>query len=253
MLSRCLVALFLSWPILALADSTLEYRNAADPGLVVTIQVSQGNVVMGDQSSKMLFRAGRKEIVIIDHPRRSYMVLDEATAERMNQQMGSMQQQMNAMMQQQMAQMTPEQRAQMQQLMQSGAMPGMAPPEPVETEIRRHGQAMVGGTKCENISLVTDGRVSGRMCVATAQAVGLDARDYDALLAATDAIKNMVNQMTAGIRPPMPMNLRDMKGVPVKMEDLVHGDVTVLQKHSNDKIDGAAFQLPKGYQRREMM
>jgi hypothetical protein len=248
MSTRCLLTLFLSWPILCLADSTLEYQNDANPGNAMTIQISNGNVIMGDGSSKMLFRAGRNEIVIIDHPRRSYMVLDEATAKRAKTQMGDMQQQMA----QQMAQMTPEQRAQMAKMFQSGNMPG-ATTETARTEVQRHGQATIGRIDCEKISLLKKGRVSSRMCIASAGAVGMDSKDYDALLTATDAVKNLVSEITGGMRSPMPMNLRAMNGIPVKMEDLEHGNVTLLKKHSNSNLDGTVFQIPKGYQQRQMM
>ena len=115
---RYFLLLPLLLPTLGQADSTLKYKNEAIPDSETIIQVKDGNVLMGDRNSKLLFKdtkkGGKPEIIIIDHQSRTYMVMDEETAKRMEQQMGAAQQQMSAVMeqmQQQMENMSDEQKA----------------------------------------------------------------------------------------------------------------------------------------------
>ena len=256
--NQILIVLSLALPALCLADATLKYQGNKDPSSVTSIQVKDGDVLMGDQQSKMLYKAGRNEIIIIDHPRRTYMVLDEEAAKRMEQQMSGMQQQMNVMMQQmqqQMAQMSDEEREQMKKLLGSGMMSGAKQP-PVKTTIQRHGKSEVAGIDCEKVTLLSNGKPSSKICVAPPNAVHVDSRDYEALLAATDAVKSIVQRMTgrlSGDIRSMSLNMRDMRGIPVLIHDLEHDYVSTLISHSDGKLDPSSFEIPKEYRRQQMV
>ncbi len=89
---RYFLILPLLLPAIGQADATLKYTSEAIPDGETIIQVKDGDVLMGDRNSKMLFTDGEPEIVIIDHRSRTYMVMDEETAKRMEQKMGAAQQ-----------------------------------------------------------------------------------------------------------------------------------------------------------------
>jgi hypothetical protein len=252
---RSLCALALLLPGLCNADSTLTYKNEANTGGETIIQVKDGDVLMGDRNSKMLVKNGKQEIVIIDHPSKSFMVMDEAAAKRMEQQVSAAKQQMSAMMQQmqkQMENMSEEQRAQMQALMGS-RMPSAMASTPVKTTVKKQGEETVAGVTCTKLLVLVNDKPSGDVCVARAGVLGLENKDYDSMVHATDAVRKIMTQVT-GMQnnDTVSMDLRAMKGIPVRMRDLVDGDISVLKSRSSAELDAGIFRVPEGYQKRDM-
>ena len=252
---RPLFILALLAPGFCFADSTLTYGIEAQPGSETVIQVKDGDVLMGDQQSKMLFKQGKNEVVIIDHATKTYMVMDDAAAKRLEQQMGAAQQQMNAMMEQmqkQMEGMSEEQRAQVQQMMGS-RLPSAMTKAPVQTTVQQQGQDTVAGVTCTKLMVLVNGKPSGDVCVARAGVLGLETKDYDSMVEATDAVRNIMEKVTGmGDNDTVSMNLRAMKGIPVRMRDLVDGNVSILKSRSSADLDAGIFQVPAGYRKRDM-
>ncbi len=253
---RSLFILPLLLPALVQADATLQYANDARPDEKTIIQVKGGNVLMGDRNSKMLFKNGKPEIVIIDHQSKSYMVIDEETAKRLEQQMGAAQQQMSAAiqeMQKQMENMSEEQRAQVQQMMGSYMQPGAAR-KPVKTTVKQQGEDTVAGVTCTKLMVLVNGKPSGDVCVARAGVLGVKTEDYDTMVSATDAVRKFMQRVSGkNDNDAVSMNLRAMKGIPVRMRDLVDGDVSTLVSRSSAELDATIFRVPDGYRKRDML
>jgi hypothetical protein len=257
---RYFLLLPLLLPALGQADSTLKYKNEAIPDSETIIQVKDGDVLMGDRNSKLLFKDtkkdGKPEIVIIDHQSRTYMVMDEETAKRMEQQMGAAKQQMSAMMeqmQQQMENMSDEQKAQMQQMMGSYMQPG-AKRKPVKTTVQRQGEDTVAGVTCTKLLILVNGKPSGDVCVARAGVLGLDTEDYLSMVNATDAVRKIMERVSGATdNDALSMNLRAMKGIPVRMRDLVDGDISTLVSRSSTELDTDIFRVPDGYRKRDIL
>lgn len=256
MYARSLLILSLLAPALAHADMTLKYANEARPDEQSIIQVRGRNVLVGDRSAKMLFEDGKPQIVIIDHPSRTYMVMDEQAAQRVEQQMGAAQQQMDAMMQQmeqQMQNMSEEQRAQMRQMMASRMQPGAAR-EPAKTTVEQLGEDTVSGVTCTRLMVLVNGKPSGEVCVAHAGVLGLKTKDYNTLVSATETVRKLMELMSGQHNTDaVTMNLRAMKGIPVRMRDLVDGDVSTLVARSSAELNAADFRVPDGYRKRDML
>ena len=252
---RPLLILALLAPGLCQADATLTYGNEAHAANDTMIQVKDGDVLMGDKESKMLFKDGKREIVIIDHPSKTFMVVDEAMAQRLEQQMSAAQQQMNAMMQQmqkQMEGMTDEQKAQVQQLL-GNRMPAAGGATQVKTTVKQQGEDTVAGVTCTKMMVLVNGKPSGDVCVARAGVLGLETKDYDSMVNATDAVRNIMEKVTGkNDNDAVSMNLRAMKGIPVRMRDLVDGDVSILKSRSTAGLDASMFRVPEGYKKRDM-
>lgn len=253
---RSLFIFALLIPGLSQADTTLTYGSEAQSGSETIIQVKDGDVLMGDQDSKMLFKNGKQEIVMIDHRTKTFMVMDDATAKRLEQQMSAAQQQMSAVMQQmqkQMENMTAEQRAQMQQMMAS-QMPSAMTKTPMKTTVQQQGEDTVAGVTCTKLMVLVNGKPSGDVCVARAGVLGLETKDYDSMVSATDAVRNIMEQVTGmNESDTVSMNLRAMKGIPVRMRDMVDGDVSILKSRSSADLDAGLFRVPNGYQKRDML
>lgn len=240
-------------PMACFADTTLDYASSKDSQAGMSIQIKDGDVLMGAEGSKALYKAGSHEIVVIDHAQRNFMVIDDAAAQKMNDQVSAMQEQMNAMMaqmQKQMADMTPEQRAQIEQAMRQ-QMPGMAT-EPPETSVQRMGKDSVSGIPCEKILVKAGGRPAHEACVASADALGIPAEDYRSMLAAMDAMQEIMRKMSAGLGV-LPINVRQLNGIPVRMKNLDDGSTSSLTARSDASLDAGLFEVPAGYSRRELM
>lgn len=82
-----------------------------------------------DQPPKngMIYRGDRRQMIAIDHERKSYFVMDEEGMRGMSEQMSQMHQQMQTQMQEMLKNLTPEQRAAAEKMMQ-GRMGGTCPP-----------------------------------------------------------------------------------------------------------------------------
>ena len=252
---RLPLILLLVLPASAMADATLTYANKNLPGGQTIIQVKDGNVLMGDARANMLFKEGKKELVVIDHESRSYMVMDEETAKKLEQQLGAVQEQMNAMMQQmqqQMQNMSEEERAQLQQML-GGRMP-MGEPKQIKTTVQEQGEDTVAGVTCTKMMVLVNDKPSGDVCVATAGVLGIDTNDYNSMVSATDAVRDFVERVSGRHdNDAVTMNLRAMKGIPIRMRDLLDGDVTILDSRSSADLDAKLFTIPAGYQKTDML
>lgn len=243
-------------PALCQADSTLTYASETMPGSETIIQVKGEDVIMGDRDAKMLFLGGRQEVIMIDHPSKTYMVIDEATVKRLEQQVSAAKQQMAAMlaqMEEQMKHMTEEQRAQVKQLMES-RMPAGQAKAAVKTTVKKQGEDKVAGVSCTKLLILLNDKPTGKVCVAQAGALGLDTQDYHSMANATDTVRRFMEQVSGrNDNDTVSMNLRAMKGIPVRMTDLVDGDVSILDSRSSADLDAALFRVPDGYGKRDML
>ena len=250
---RPLLILPLLLPALCHADTALKYKNKSVPGDAMVIQARNGDVTMGTRDSWILVKQGELKIYVMDGRSRTYMVMDEETAKRIGQQVDSAQQQMNAMMEQQMKNMTEEQKAQMRQMM-GDKMPGAAPKAPPKTTVKRLGEETVAGVTCLNLMVLLDGKPSGDACVATAGVLSVDSDDYQAMVNATDTMRKIMERMTGKIdNDAISLNLRAMKGIPIRMRDLVDGEETLLASRSSADLAPESFEVPGDFQKRDVL
>lgn len=246
-----LLALSLLLPGLCLADTALTYRNSVVPDDTMVVRARNGDVTMGHTDSWILVKKGEEKIYIMDARSRTYMVMDEETAKRIGQQVDAAQQQMNAMIEQQMANMTEEQKAQMRAMM-GDKMPGAKPKAPPKTTVKRLGEETVAGVTCLNLMILLDGQPSGDACVAKAGALSVDPDDYQAMVGATDTMRRIMENMVGQIdNDAISLNLRAMKGIPIRMRDLVDGEETLLDARSSADLPADDFEVPKGFSQRE--
>jgi len=198
-------------------------------------------------------KKGQMKIYVMDGRSKTYMIMDEQTAERIGQQVDSAQQQMNAMMEQQMKNMTEEQKAQLRQMM-GDRMPGAAVKTPPKTTVKRLGEETVAGVTCLNLMVLLDGKPSGDACVATAGVLSIDPNDYKAMVSATDTMRKIMEQMTGKIdNEAISLNLRAMKGIPIRMRDLVDGEETLLASRSSAELTPDNFEVPGNFQNRDVL
>lgn len=235
-----------------LADTKLTYKSSSVPGEAMVLAARKGDVTMGDPESWILVKKGEKKITIVDTRSGTYTVMDEEAAKRMGQQVDAAQQQMNAMIEQQMANMTEEQKAQVRAMM-GDKMPGARTTAPPRTTVERLGEETVAGVTCINIRILLDGKPSGDACVATAGVLSVDPEDYQAMVAANDTMRQLMENVMGHIdSDAVSLNLRAMKGIPIRMRDLVDGEEILLDSRSSAPLSPDAFTVPANLRPQEL-
>jgi len=113
-----------------LRRNTTQAASASVEGKLIKVDVPGEG---GQPSNAMIFRGDRQELVAIDHGRRTYMVIDQATIKELAAQVGTAMSQMQQMLQN----LPPEQRAAMEQAMRGRGMGGAMGPPPPPAELRK--------------------------------------------------------------------------------------------------------------------
>ena len=120
--------------------------------------------------------------------------------------------------------------------------------------VEQLGEDTVAGVTCTKLMVLVNGKPSGDVCVARAGVLGVDTKDYTAMVNATDTIRKFMERMSGNSdNEAVSMNLRAMKGIPVRMRDLVDGDISTLRSRSSAQLEAAIFRVPGGYQKRDML
>lgn len=115
----------------------------------------------GALASTVIFLGETDEMFMIDHKKKSYMVMDRERIEALSQQMGQVMQQMEEAL----AQVPPEQRAMMERMMKGKmAAENIEPPSPpVVTDLGETGN--VNGIACQWKQVTRDDVLSDKACV----------------------------------------------------------------------------------------
>lgn len=205
-------------------------------------------------ASEMIYRGDRKEMVIIDHDEKSYMVIDQEVIESMG---GQIRQAMEAAL----ANVPESQRAAAEKMMKErmGAMSSELP----ATKIRRTDErAEKAGFPCVKYeTLKGDGVVSEMWVTPWDKIDGAD----DAV-AAFESMAGFFEEVIAGFAAAgVPMadafdnpfeHMKKVGGFPVLTRELADdGSVeseAILRSSRRQRIDPADFEPPAGYARRSM-
>jgi len=237
------------------------------------MSVKQPNLKMGVEGAgssdpdagEAIFRGDRREMVVVDHGEKTYMVIDSAAAERMG---GQVQEAMQGL-EKQLGQLDPKQREMVEQMMKKGiggmAIPGAAEPPPKPTkEYRNTGEtATQAGYPCVKYEVLEDGQMIQELWVT----------DWDNVKGATEGRKvfedmaSFYAEIMAAFKQSSGMatgflggenaleSFGKLNGFPVVTRDFRGSELqseTVLQSVTERDLDPDAFEPPKGYRLRTM-
>ena len=231
------------------ADALISFTTKG--GESSDIAVRQGVVSMGLDDNDTLFNSKDRKMVMIDHQRRAYYEMDK---ESMQSQLESFSDSMSAQMEQMLAQVPESQRElmkqQMQQMMGQGSMGG-APSEP--WEFNRSGQsATVNGFDCAIIEVSRGGQIAQRVCVTSAAKLGISAADTRTLETMFEFMQEMSQAFSGMMQRETPepiMNVKQLGGVPIRIEDVRRGEVSEVSAVSTASQPADKFKVPNGYQK----
>lgn len=215
----------------------------------------------GRGGGDMIFRGDRREMVVVDHDDKSYMVIDEEAIEQIAGQVSQVADQVAEALKN-----VPEEQRAMVEKMMKQRMPQQAPKLP-QTEVRRTGErADKRGYPCVKYEVLVDGRRIRELWVTdwgnveggdeAEEAFGEMAKFFADML---DAFSSAAGGF-GGFGPQDGGIFADMKeidGFPVVTsgfgEDGSLEDESGLRSAKRRTLDPAEFEPPSGYKRRSML
>lgn len=215
---------------------------------VTLIQDGAMKASSGKQNS-MIIKANL--ITIVDDGKKTYMQMTKEEMKKMASQASAAINQM----QEKMKNMTPEQRAMMEKMM-GGSLPGGLPSDkPDVWDAKNTGKSdTVEGHKCAVWNLSRNGKLFEEMCVVP----------FKSLPGKEDVEKSFkelaeaFSEFTKGIDMGNSVQVRtQIDGYPVRTRSYdangkLRGNETVLTKWVEESVPASAFEVPKGYTKKEM-
>ena len=214
------------------------------------------------QSGDLIWRGDRREMVVVDHEDKTYMVLDEATIERLtgqvNQALSSVQEAMKNLPESQRAMMEKMMKDQMPQVSETSAAVEVRPTQETQTH---HGYPCVkyivnvDGVATRELWVTDWSRIPGGAETAGA---------FEGLLGFFSEMLESVGQVAGGfpglgeqLNGGLMIEMREIDGFPVVTRGLdAEGEVedeSSLRSATERDLDPDAFEPPAGYKLRSML
>ena len=214
----------------ATADVTLAYEDdAQQPTYTLSIKGDKLRMETHDSAgSVVLFDAAKREMTVVDAGRREYLVFDEASMARLQQQM--------------------------KQALAMAAQFGLSPEKLGLGDVQERAAAVerktgttktVGGHECAVFEYTIDGAVNGTACIADPGELGISAEDWRGM----QSMFGMLMSMATDIVPVElgTVNLAPPEGIAIEARNADGSDAQVLASVDDAAIDASKFEVPAGY------
>lgn len=209
----------------------------------------------GSGRSTIIFRGDRREMIMVDHSSRSYVVMDEATVKQLTAQLGQAMSQMQEMMKN----VPPEQREMMEEMMRGR---GMAMPNQTQAQsaLRRTSEtATHSGYSTTKYQIVREDKVLRDLWVTEWTNIdgASEARAaFEGMAAYMQEMMSGLTQIIGDMGQDSFRHMQEMNGFPVLTVE--YGDngqpttETRLLSATEQTIPASAFEPPSGYSRQSI-
>lgn len=224
--------LLLCAPAAALADVEMNFSDGS------SMVVREGRVLFGDSVNSVLFEPGREGLIVLNRQQQTWMSMKPGFADEMAARTVKRLESM-------LPDLPPEERAMAeQQIEDMRAQKDRAPPE---FKVNRTGNRdEVAGFDCHEAEIMDgEGVAKEIVCIASAEELGIEDEDFDALSAFMDQLAEI-----AAMAPEDDsfIDLEVLGGVPVRSENVDYGEQSQLQTISTAAVDPARLEVPEGYE-----
>lgn len=241
---------------------TTDYSSSServyDAEMAVEGRLLKMGVADGDEDSNndMIFRGDRREMIVVDHEKHSYFIIDEATMKELAATMNEA----TAMMEQALANVPESQRAMVEKMMK-GRMPEQPAPRET-TELRKTGDSdTINGYPCARHELWTGGIRVSELWVTDWSNIDGGLETKAAFQEMSELLKEMLDsipQLASGgdVADAAFEHMKEMNGFPVVTREF--GDdgslerMVRLKSATRRSFDPATFEPPAGYKRKDM-
>ena len=204
---------------------------------------------------EMIFRGDRREMVWIDHQKKTYFVIDEETMKAFAAQINEAME----MMEQALANVPEAQRPMIEEMMKK-KMPQTQKVERPKTELQKTGEmAEHNGYPCVRYEVLRDGRAIRELWVTDWENIEGGAEVAELFQQMSEFFQEMLDSLPKFAENGADQSfehLKDLEGFPVITRELAD-DGTIERESSlrsarRQKLDPTAFEPPAGYKRQEM-
>ncbi len=248
----------LSLPAAAAGGAVLEFEttDAGDGASTTRVSAEGGSsrietVAGTEDAAGMIFDGERGAMLILDHDRREYSVLDEATLQQMATQVGSAMQQMREALED----MPPEQRAMAERMMKQQMPEAQAEASMLEETGETDS---INGFDCRWYEVTESGRKTTELCVASWSEIDGGEEAAGPMRRMAAFFQEMARQFSEaagmdvmGRQESLFAHLEEVDGYPVLVRDLrADGGVrseTRLTSAETADVDPALFEPPADY------
>ncbi|MEM1322965.1 MAG: hypothetical protein AAGG75_22055 [Bacteroidota bacterium] len=219
------------------------------------IKASSGNLAIGSPSlhmendqTDMVFKGDNKEMIAIDHEKKSYMVINGEMIAQMKGAMSGFQKEMEEVYKN----MPPEAQEQMKKAQKEGGMNfGMGGMAPKEIKAVNSGEkGTQAGYSCVRYDILEDGQKKREIWIAPWSSIEGGAEVKKAMMGFMTFMQQLSDEMTQGM-PGGGGNLFDdidyEEGMPVMIFDLETKEKTILQSAKKMTLPANTFGPPAGY------
>ena len=209
----------------------------------------------------MIYRGDRREMVVLDHGKKSYFVMDQQMMKKMAGQMSQAMRQV----QEALKNVPAEQRAMVEKMMKQ-RMPAMQPPQRPTIVVRKTAdRAELHGYPCVKYEVLREGRKIKELWVTDWANVEGGSEVVDVFRDMATFFSEMLESFSGGAGPGLAQTVGDsvfqhmneLDGFPVVTRN--YGDDGSLESESalrssgRRPLDAAEFEPPVGYKRQQMM
>lgn len=207
----------------------------------------------GKLDGSMIYKGATKEMIMINHDDKSFVVLDEASMSAIAAQIA----QMMSQMEEQMKSLPPDQREQMKQMMGMGG-------DYVEPVLKKTGKGEVNGISCEKYDVLKGADKIRQYCVTPWSSIEGGQEMMNLMMQMADSMEKMMKSFSA---PGNPLGsqlefegnvfsqLKQLNGFPVETIDYEEGEMDSVSTFTSSKkvsVDSSEFAPPSDYTKQSM-
>ncbi len=203
----------------SLANITLTYQSEQGSQ---TFQLKNNQVFTKniDQGIDLLFDQNRNHMIVIQHDKQSYSIVNEAELERLNQQLNGLQSALTS-------NLSSEQRDQLNQFL-GGALGSGETKKISNYSLQDAGAAQVGAFFCQQNFILENGKNIGALCTASNPQLKISQADYTTLMAFQKFSVNAANTMKDTLGSMLDIKLPDLSKTPINQ-------LIIFSKINNEK------------------
>ncbi|MGD9252722.1 MAG: DUF4412 domain-containing protein [Holophagae bacterium] len=240
-----------------MSTETMQTSSIAVEGSNLKMVIDSGE---GKDEGEMIFRGEKREMIVVNHNERSYMVLDEDTMNQLAEQMKQASAAL-AEMEKALANVPESQRAQVEKMMRS-RLPNMSEPV-VPTELRKTGdEDTMKGYPCMRYEILRDGVVIRELWVTDWSNVEGGEDTSAAFQAMADFVQQMIEslpqfgQMGQSSASAAFEHMRGINGFPVLTREFADDgsleSIAALTAVEQTDLSAADFEPDPRYKRQEI-
>ncbi|MGN8158459.1 hypothetical protein ACS8Y6_00685 [Salinisphaera sp. RV14] len=219
------------------ADTTLTYVGAS--GQYKVYITPKAVRIDGDGSGWQLYKRGDPAIISVSPKDQTYTRLDKNTASEIRHQMSAL----RARIENRLQQLPPDQRPAARAAM-AEKIPGLNGKRESIGLDHTGATDKVDGIACQVIQIVRGGRPAHKMCVASAEALGLS----DASFRTVKSMFALLREMLSGTGlEGIGLPYRNLSGMPIRFHDSLSGEQRALAALNHKPIAASRLAIPGNY------